>query len=543
MQLPAGWDFARDLVVLAGCGGDDVIAALAQHGQERLFVYRPRGGADRPPAAGELIRDPADLLAKLIGLTGVSPEHVSMHRTPSSDVTQEELQALADVVRDALRSRQLQMQTVSSKGPTWLLQGIENLPRIAELPSIESLADAFAGRPCAIVSPGPSLTKNIDLLPGLADRVLVMTGTHTLSALTRAGVRPDLVMAADPIDLTRHFEGTEPADVGALVVAATCSSATFAVPVERRFTFASNGPIDDWIFEGFGESASLPSGGSVACSELSLALELGCDPIFFLGQDLAFTEGRYYAETTLDGGAKMRLDDAKKTFHLVKEAGNEDHTSLQPDGELWFAAEQEVFELPGWDGGTVLTSPSFQAFHIWFETIARTLRRDGGARLVNCTEGGARIEGMEHLALAELATQLPDEAFDARATLAQRFAGQGAEARRRRLAEHVRGMVTALDPCAELARRCKELARKAERDPARVDKLGEVEAKLSEALKPVRLFKLVAYDEVLAAKERARVATDLRENLAAARALFGVVERGVKLLRDPLGRALKALER
>src|SRR6185503_4743165 len=95
-------------------------------------------------------------------------------------------------------ARAMQQKTLADAGPTWLLQGLANLPALAAHASIAGLRGAFAGRPCVLVSPGPSLAKNVDALRELAARALILSGTHALSALARAGVVPHFVVCADP---------------------------------------------------------------------------------------------------------------------------------------------------------------------------------------------------------------------------------------------------------------------------------------------------------------------------------------------------------
>ena len=92
------------------------------------------------------------------------------------------------------------------------------------------------------------------------------------------------------------------------------------------------------------------------------------------------------------------------------------------------------------------------------------------------------------------------------------------------------------------ARRCRELAGSAARDRAKLEELGRAEKELTQALQPVQFFSLVAQEEIVAAQERARLASDLAENLAAASSLFEVVERSARLLRDPLAGALSELK-
>jgi hypothetical protein len=510
---------------------------LRQWGQERcLVVHAGRPELDASEAL--LIDSPARILTSLMAMPGALPRRVIVHRTPDSSVSPELLRQVARAVEDALHSRRLQEHTVELYGRRWLGQGLANLEAIASRPSIAVLRGAFPRVPCVVVSPGPSLSKNIQLLPELADRALLITGTHAWSALESVGARPDLVLAADAGDLQRHFQGVRIDGARALVVGATCHPSCFAQPARRSFTFASNGPIDDWIFECLSEDARLSSGGSVACSAFSLAIALGCDPIVLVGQDLSFPDGRFYAVESLDGDAQVerRRDGA---FFLRKPPGAEGPGDPLEDGGLRFSRDQQLLEVDGYHGGRVLTSASFKAFLTWFEASIGALA--GSPRVVNCTEGGARIGAVEQAPLAEVARAWPAHELDLDGVLERALARHDARQRRAALIGHVRAWLAALDPCLDLARRCRSLALQASRDPRALQDLGAAEKELVAALRPVKLFALVAQKEIVEAQAEARRASNLEQNLVAARQLFEVVERGVEFLREPLASSLKSL--
>jgi hypothetical protein len=336
------------------------------------------------------------------------------------------------------------------------------------------------------------------------------------------------MVCADPGDLTRHWDGLDLGGVGALVAGATCRAETLAAPIARRFAFASNGATDGWLAEPLGALPGLPTGGSVACSMLSLALHLGCDPVVLVGQDLAFGE-RFYAAEGLDGDAAV--EHTANGMVLVKPRGSTGIGTPLPDGRLRFTVEKRVLEVPGWDGGTVRTTPQLAAFRAWFEAVAPALA--GPTRLLNCTEGGAHVAGFEHVPLrtASAGWSTPVEAAPVLARAALDVdPGRGARA-----VHWARRTLRALDECTGLARRCAALAH------GDAQALGRAEKKLSRALRAAPLIALVAQDEIAAARERARVARTLDENLAAARMLFGVVERAGAVLAEPLRAAWRAL--
>jgi hypothetical protein len=320
--------------------------------------------------------------------------------------------------------------------------------------------------------------------------------------------------------------------VEALVIGAACVREHWRMPARRRFAFASNGELDQWAFEPFGEDAGLRTGGSVACSALSLALRMGCDPIIFVGQDLAFTDGRAYSPSNADAGARVKASPDGHSFYLVKPPGTDAPGTPDEDGELQVTRRQQLVKVAGYQGGLVLTSGSFYAFLVWFETMARSL--EGRVMLVNSTEGGASIRGMQHRPLSDAISAYVHDAVPVGEILEARAARVDLSLRRARAGAHVERILSDLGPCLDLVTRCKVLAHQARRDPARLVRLQETEVELIRALKPLRFLSLLAQGEIMAAQERVMVATSIEENLGAAESLFEVVEQACLALRAPL---------
>jgi hypothetical protein len=520
--LPPTFDPERDVLVWAGPP-----APALPRGKRVFRVPLARDDEEREGVC--LVRNLDELYRAVFSLHGADPVHVIVHRTPEAPPAF--FQELVTSVKSGLASRAMARKTIALSGTTWLTQGLANLPTLAGLPTIAPLAGTFAGRPAILVSPGPSLSKNLALVAELAGKALIVSGTHSLSALLRVGVAPHLLVGADPGDLTRHWEGLDLSGVGAFALAATCRPSSFAAPVRRRFVFAGNGSLDQWMFEPLGETPSLSTGGSVACSMFSLALHLGCDPIVLVGQDLSFTE-RFYAAENLDGDARVERE-ADGRFRLIKPAGATGIGVPLADGRLQFVPAQDVLEVDGWAGGRVRTTPQLKAFLDWFENVAPLMA--GATRLVNATEGGARIRGFEHALLREAASDW-DAPLEVESVLARAGAELDVAARRRTLATWAERSLRSLEECTRLARQCRALsAAGATPDLARCEK------KLSAALRAAPLVSLVAQDEIVLAREAARTATALDQNLAAARSLYAIVERAGALLTEPMRAAWRAL--
>jgi hypothetical protein len=532
--LPEKWDVTRDLLVVVGRGAEEVFARLVEAGQQRIFLYAsPATAAHGIPRRVRVAHTPIELFDAILSCSGPLPKRVVVRRQTDPWATDEIHAEVRSTVEEAVRSKRLQARTVDEHGATWLLQGIAALPDVAGCPSIAVLDRAFVKRPCIIVSPGPSLERNVARLKGVRGRAVVMTCTHALRVLQKHGITPDVVVAGDSgADLLRHYDGVDTAGIEALVVGATCVRAHWSQPARRHLSFASNGELDEWIYAPLGEDATLKTGGSVACSELSLALRMGCDPIVFVGQDLAFTDGRYYSPSNVDAAARVKASEDGHSFYLVKPSGSADPGAPDADGDHQVTRRQQMVKVAGYNGGLVLTSGSFRAFLVWFETMARSL--EGRVMLINATEGGASIRGMQHVPLADAMSAYLHERIPVADILAERAAAVDLGARRARIAELLERVLAELAPCLDLVTRCKVLAHQASRDPGRLERLQQTEVELIAALRPLRFLSLLAQGEIVAAQERVTSAQSLADNLLAAGRLFDVVENACVRLRAPL---------
>jgi hypothetical protein len=119
-----------------------------------------------------------------------------------------------------------------------------------------------------------------------------------------------------------------------------------------------------------------------------------------------------------------------------------------------------VREVPGYYGGTVPTSFAFQKAWAWFVSAAGQLR--GVRTLINCTEGGARIDGMEHAPLADVAARYAREAVDVAGVLDAKIREIDRVARRRQMLDRTGEILDGIGRCAALARKCLHLSRLAE---------------------------------------------------------------------------------
>ncbi|QQE10141.1 motility associated factor glycosyltransferase family protein [Planctomycetota bacterium] len=175
-----------------------------------------------------------------------------------------------------------------------------NLPRYAAGASINALKDFAKGYPAVCVAAGPSLVKNVHLLqdPAIREKVIVIAVQTALRPLLDRGIMPDFVTALDYSQISSRFYENLPALPSVTLVAEPKAHCTILDQYPGPIRTLANGFNNTLLGDLAEEKDALPAGGTVAHLSFYLAQYIGCDPIMFIGQDLAFSDGLYYAPGT-----------------------------------------------------------------------------------------------------------------------------------------------------------------------------------------------------------------------------------------------------
>jgi hypothetical protein len=184
-------------------------------------------------------------------------------------------------------------------GGRYLLHTLANTARLARESDVRALAGLGRGQAAIIVAAGPSLDTNIHALVPWMERAIVIACDTAARPLTLTGVEPDFIVASDPSPVNAsHLTGLSLQRTW-LVGEGSLHASAFGSFDRRTFVFrVSTHQPWPWL-ESFGlDRGLLTTWGSVATSAFSLALSMGCDPIVFVGSDLAFTGNRPYCRGT-----------------------------------------------------------------------------------------------------------------------------------------------------------------------------------------------------------------------------------------------------
>ena len=302
----------------------------------------------------------------------------------------EECEEFQNLIIERLRDEAVKKGTSLSFQRVIPRNTLYNMKHTIRTRNIGQIREALEGYPledipAVIVCAGPSLDKNIQELKKIQGRALIIVVDAALRAVMRAGIHPDLVCTVDPNPPERFFT-----DLDLSGLTWCCENASKPEIIrkygERVYYFGYfekgwNQMISEMLGYGF---PVLPTGGSVSSIAFAMALYFGFRKIVFMGQDLAFTGGKSHTS-----GIEGALGDNDKYIksRCLMEVEGIDGTMLQTDFQMWYYKQ-------------------------WFEKAIR----DGGDRMrvIDATEGGAKIEGTENMKMSEVvAGECPAE-FDFR---------------------------------------------------------------------------------------------------------------------------------
>ncbi|MFM1832960.1 MAG: hypothetical protein RLZZ461_1276 [Planctomycetota bacterium] len=299
--------------------------------------------------------------------------------------------AFASAVREVATNARMSLATTLIRCATTIENQLGNLPLYATGSGVEDLRDTARGRLGVVVSAGPSLRRNIDLLagPGVRDRCVIVATQTTLRPLLAAGVAPHLVTAIDYHAISRRFYDGITAEMvqdTELVI----DSKVNPVVVDAwpgRIRVIPSGELDRVLGPLARGAKGVPASATVAHLCYSLARHIGCDPVALVGQDLGFTDGLYYAPGNAIHDLWTPEFNAFNTIETMEWERIVRHRGI-------LSAREDVHGRRIFTDAQMLTY--LQRFELMFaDDEAR------GLRTIDASEGGVRKVRTEVLGLAE----------------------------------------------------------------------------------------------------------------------------------------------
>lgn len=222
--------------------------------------------------------------------------------------------------------------------------------------------------PAIIVSAGPSLDKNVLELKKAKGHSFIIATDTALKVLLANDIIPDIFITVDGQKSLLHFDIEKVQKIPMICNLQSRFEILEGHKAAKFFVHDMNPHVQEFLGR---EDILLPvtaSGGSVANEAFSIAQMLELSTIIFVGQDLAYTGNRTHAIQTKYG-------DTRPDFDIVEKA-----------------------EIEGVDGNPVLSCLEFVIYLEWFEN---RIAQHPEIKVIDATEGGAKIHGTEIMTLTE----------------------------------------------------------------------------------------------------------------------------------------------
>jgi hypothetical protein len=378
--LPQKWHFDNDITVVISPPSNHITKALKDRGQKHVVVYYPNSA---PAIDATTIQEPKNTyictsteeLERLFALIQAPAHQVITLCCEIGQRTSQDLQkSIIDAVNAGKKTRFENTRTVSKFGQSWAENVVRNLPHLHNAKNLHEL-QVSGVKDAVIVASGPSLNKNVDALRRIQDQVFIVTALRSLPVLNAAGVCPDLVIQLDAEDdeVARSLALDHQKEIKNFLIEPTINPGFLKIPAVQIIWSLAQHYFD--IHQRFGTTPTPFNVPSVSIYGLCLCHHLRFRNICFIGQDLATHGDSQYAKGATD------LLPAHSKISMFN------------------------IEVPGFYGDTVMTRNSFHYQIKRCTEIAKEWKNeDPNINLVNATEGGAFIEGFDHMSLNAFAT-------------------------------------------------------------------------------------------------------------------------------------------
>ena len=396
-QIPLSWEFHYDLVTIINLDNRKLIDTLVERGQRRIFLLN--GSIDMTELAQN----------------NSYPSDVIVHRVENYEELKESIMLFnaqpprrylaldcGDVKTDLNIMNEIRFTLERGREAAWIrfntinrgdaVKILDNLNNIVKEQQTSEFHKKFAGHSAIIVCPGPSLSKNIDMLKKAKGKVLIIAVLHAFRPLKKAGIIPDIIIHTDPFSLKNLYferdgkevsqwdewiENNDFSEVPYFITSSMGAPYMFDIPCEKILWMSPGQQIGEHLPIDVHDYYRI--GGSVSHSAFDLMVEFGFKNIALVGQDLA-----------LASSGKLYTEDADLDMSEIR---------LQAMGER--------FKVKGFYGDDVETNNTFYFFAQSYKNFAAELK-DSGINLFNCTEGGMYIDGFTHCALEEFLNKHAD---------------------------------------------------------------------------------------------------------------------------------------
>lgn len=511
--LPEIWDWEQDLLVSWDPPSEALTQALIDRGQKR-FLFFSSQDCDISSVSSDWVclQDAKQLSEKTSNWVLNLPRRIIAFPSTSTDLNTDELweTITGSISRDTVMAR-----TAKNFSKSWVKQQYLNSRQAALSLRFIDLKLELKNRDVIIVSPGPSLAKNITVLAKEREKFTVLAVAQSCPALLLHNIIPDYVMVMDAQDYSEVLDDF-PCDKSALIILEQCSPAFFNKKFSHQFVL-TNSDSQSGLAQANGDDYFIGRGGSVSTAAFGLCIDCSVNSVTLIGQDLSIEEGFY-----------------------CHRPGRDSSPIYDNDGEVLItgSVREKLYRIPGYYGGQVRTKTDFWVYHFQFEREAK--KCPNNIALYNATEGGAFIEGFVHKPLEEAALNItvPDVNSNDRPVLSI----NERNARLESLVSHFKSQLNSLKEILILCNQAQELIKNYVQRQNASELLGQIEAQISDETREFSVLSGTLQAELEYFSSKVRQSKNLEQNLSISFDLYSLIETASNDLSNQISESLDRVQ-
>lgn len=363
-------------------------------------------------------------------LTGDNIEFLFLNH--SAVLNQDLLQNMTSKTFEIMESRGNDENTIFNLSKFWANNFLQNIVAFPETRPLGFMEGKFADKTALILSAGPSLAYNLELIKENQDKFVTISVGKVFKTLVNAGITPDFAVFADARYCIGQTQGVEKfLKQTNLILLSKADSHLFNLKSKSKILYFSEIDSMARIFE---KACPKPtgfykSGSSVSIISYYVAKALGFSQIIFSGLDLAYIDNKFYAKSDkifeeftkcfklkFQKKYEKTVQQNSEITWLIKQLNNicfKDETYIDilntlPEEEVVstllkhfqnILQNQDIITVKDTNGNDILTRADYAWFIRQFSEIFT--EEINLARIINTSPKGAYIEGMEYMELSE----------------------------------------------------------------------------------------------------------------------------------------------
>ena len=291
---------------------------------------------------------------------------------------------------------------------------IRNLPELIKEIPINKLENYFKDKPAIIVSAGPTLAENIEVLKQNQDKAVIFAVGPALKTLVKNNINVDFLCIVESNNCSKQVSGLDLSDINLIVEPFTHPAIHALIAKQKYLHVSANmppseywGKISNTNTEGYGTQ------GTVSYMALNTAIKMGCSKIILVGQDLAYIEGQCYSKDSAYSELECVYNEQLQKYEIVPKDFEKYRDSLSASDDVEIRTKvaterlkilnKSLYSVKSINGAMIPTEAGYAAFIQQFSDYAKNLNN---IKLINTSLKGAQIDGFENVSLAEAVKDL-----------------------------------------------------------------------------------------------------------------------------------------